>query len=151
MSKILWISRHEILGIQKDTIISSDKEIIQIDKTITDYGEIIELLQRYNPNYIVANLPNYMWILVLKNPLSKKTTWLRTVMKIVHHPYKGCEEPCKLFNPYTDVILPTKEKRFSVDYPGRYSEDLHFSHISFERILLSKGYNREQIISIKWK
>lgn len=152
-TNVLWISRHNILHNQEQILKNKEEsaKIIQIDKTISDYSEVFEVLELYNPQYVVANFPKWIWLAILNNLKYRRIIWLRCKMKLVHRTYKGCYEPCELFKPESDDIISTGSKRFGVEYPGRYCEDLHFRFYGYERITLHKTVFGDQILAIDWK
>ncbi len=132
MKTVLWMSRHDPLPIQKDTLKKKlgDYKLFVHKQPLSTAEEAIKLAKKYNADYIIPVLPLSFIAYLIDEAKKHNITILRAEMKLIHN----CTNiPCPDFDPYTDVIISSKD----------FNHNLTHRHFRFEKFSILKAIKIE--------
>ena len=129
MVRVAWVSRHQPLKAQVEELhrLLGNVEIVHVDRTFRDAGEVYREVKRSNCTHAVVVLPLSMIAHLVKHD---DVIWLWAEMEALH---QCVLDYCNEYNPDTDVWLPLRNST-----KGRHMRFKKFWRIREVRMVLEE-------------
>ncbi len=131
--RILWLSRHEPIAVQFDFLRKKlgDLEIITEKGPFSTVQQVMQIVNKYKPDYILPVLPLSFTVRLLEEAKKRGYKVLWSEMILLH---EDDSPNCPEFDPYTDVMVETKDVR---------TKRRFWRHFRFKEIKVLKGIKFE--------